>query len=62
VLQMAINEGPGGPAGDKPERRYAAVERTAAVPVGVVAGGILAGAGLWWALRRKKPSRNRALS
>jgi len=62
VLQMAIKEGPGGPAGPKPERRYAAVERTAAVPVGVVAGGLFAGAGLWWALRRNKPSRTRVLS
>src|SRR5947209_14236642 len=62
VLQMAIKEGPGGPAGAKPERLYAAIERTAAVPVGVVAGGLLAGAGLWWALRRKKPSRTRAFS
>ncbi len=51
VLQMGIREGPRGPAGPRPETRYAAEERTPAVPAGVIAAGVLAaGAGLWWAL------------
>jgi Fe-S oxidoreductase len=53
VLQMAMHEGPHGPGGPHPETRYAAVEPTPAVPAGVVAAGVLAGAGLLWALRRK---------
>ena len=53
VLQMALREGPSGPPGPRPESRYAAVERTPAVPAGVLAMGLLAGAGLWWALSRK---------
>jgi Fe-S oxidoreductase len=52
VLQMAIREGPDGPAGALPESRYVAVETTPAVPVGLIAAG-LGAAGLWWALSRK---------
>jgi Fe-S oxidoreductase len=53
VLQMALRDGPDGPSGQRPETRYAALEPTPALPVGVVAAGLLAGAGLWWALGRK---------
>ena len=56
---MAIQEGPDGPAGPKPERRYAAVERTAAVPVGVVAGGLSperAFGGLYGGISRRAPA------
>jgi Fe-S oxidoreductase len=52
VLQMAIKEGPFGPEGPLPERDYAALERTPAIPAGLVAGGLLLG-GLW-ALRRAR--------
>jgi Fe-S oxidoreductase len=52
VLQMAIREGPDGPSGALPEKRYATVERTPAVPAGIVAtGAVLAGLGLFWCFR-----------
>jgi FAD/FMN-containing dehydrogenase/Fe-S oxidoreductase len=53
VLQMAIREGPNGPLGPLPEKRYTAVERTPALPVGILAtASILLGAGAIWASRR----------
>ncbi len=54
AMQMAIEEGPEGPARTLPETRYAAVERTPAVPVSVIAAGAVAAAGTWWAVRRKR--------
>jgi Fe-S oxidoreductase len=53
VLQMAIHEGPDGPAGSYPEARYAALERTPAVPMSIVAGVGIA-AGLWWMRSRSE--------
>jgi FAD/FMN-containing dehydrogenase/Fe-S oxidoreductase len=53
VLQMAINDGEAGPQDALPETRYATIEPTPAVPVGVVAAGVIAGAGLLWALHRR---------
>ncbi len=54
VLQMAIKDGPDGPSGPLPEKRYATVERTQALPVGIVAAGaLLAGAGMIWNRRRR---------
>ena len=53
VLQMALHEGPAGPQGSLPETRYTAVERTPAVPVGVLAAALGTGAGIWWAARRR---------
>jgi Fe-S oxidoreductase len=53
VLLMAIQDGPAGPPGPSPEARYAAVEKTPAIPAGILAAGaVLAGAGLLWRLRR----------
>jgi len=52
VLQMAMAEGPTGPSEPLPETRYTTLERTPAVPPGVLAAGLLAGAGVWWALHR----------
>src|SRR5205823_6034670 len=54
VLQMAIREGPAGPREALPDTRYATPERTAAVPVPVIAAALLGGAGLWWARRRAR--------
>jgi Fe-S oxidoreductase len=56
VLQMALREGPAGPRGPRPETHYAVVESTPAVPVGVMAMGLLAGAALWWGLSRRQPA------
>jgi Fe-S oxidoreductase len=53
VLQMAIREGPSGPSGPLPERQYAALESTPAVPAGLIAAGLVAGAGLLWAVGRR---------
>jgi Fe-S oxidoreductase len=54
VLQMAIKDGPGGPARPSPENPYATLAPTAHVPVSIMAGGaLLAGAGLAWALRSR---------
>jgi FAD/FMN-containing dehydrogenase/Fe-S oxidoreductase len=56
ALQMALREGPAGPAGSLPERQYAKVERTPAMPPAVLAGAAaLTGAGLLWALRGRRP-------
>jgi Fe-S oxidoreductase len=52
VLQMGLREGPEGPRTPFPEKRYTRLERTSPVPAGVVAAGVAAGAGLWWAMRR----------
>jgi hypothetical protein len=52
VLQMAHDEGPTGPGNGLPEARYTTLERTPAVPATVVAAGLAAGLGVWWALRR----------
>ena len=53
VLRMARNEGPTGPGAGLPESQYTALERTPAIPAGVVAGAIAAGAAFWWASRRR---------
>jgi Fe-S oxidoreductase len=47
VLQMALQEGPQGPSGPLPEKQYTALERTPAVPVGILAGGALLATGIW---------------
>jgi Fe-S oxidoreductase len=57
VLQMALHEGPDGPRGPLPETHYTTLERTPAVPVGVIAAGVSAVAALWWALARRKRRR-----
>jgi hypothetical protein len=44
---MALQEGPQGPSGPLPEKQYTVLERTPAVPVGVLAGGALLAAGIW---------------
>ena len=49
VLQMALRDGPTGAPGVFPERKYAPVERTSAIPLPIVAAAIAAGAGIWWA-------------
>ncbi len=55
VLQMAIKEGPAGPRELFPEREYARIERTPAVPMPVIAAAaVAAGAGLWWAARHRR--------
>ena len=52
ILQMALREGPEGPNHPLPESGYAETEKTAKLPVSVVAGAaVLAGAGLWWSRR-----------
>jgi Fe-S oxidoreductase len=51
VLQMALREGPDGPRDGLPETRYAVVERTPAVPLTIIAAGVAAIAGLWYATR-----------
>jgi Fe-S oxidoreductase len=53
VLQIALREGPSGPQGTFPEKRYATVEKTPAVPAGIIAAGLLvAGVGIWMGRRR----------
>jgi hypothetical protein len=52
VLQMAMKEGPEGPAGPLPEKSYAALPRTPTVPAAVIAAGALILAGIFWAGRR----------
>ena len=53
VLQMGLHDGPNGPQGAFPEKRYAKVERTPAVPASIVAvAGLALGAGLYWATKR----------
>jgi hypothetical protein len=52
VLQMAHDEGPTGPRGALPETRYTTLERTPRLPATIVGAGVVAGLGLWWALRR----------
>ena len=55
VLQMALRDGPHGPATKVPEQEYASLERTSAVPASVIAGAsALAATGLWWALQRRR--------
>jgi hypothetical protein len=56
-MQMALREGPVGPAGSLPEADYARIETTSALPAGVlVAGGALVAAGIWMAARQKGKS------
>jgi FAD/FMN-containing dehydrogenase/Fe-S oxidoreductase len=53
IMQMALHEGPGGPDGELPETNYTRIAPTPAVPVGIIASAAtLAGAGLWWGMRR----------
>jgi FAD/FMN-containing dehydrogenase/Fe-S oxidoreductase len=70
ALQMAMREGPNGPAGSLPEMRYAAPDRSAALngpgkAVLVGAGALLAGGVLVWGLnwmqqrRRQQHGKNR---
>jgi FAD/FMN-containing dehydrogenase/Fe-S oxidoreductase len=59
VLQMALNDGPDGPPGPLPETQYTTLERTPAAPIGVIAAGVGAGAGIWWALARRKSRARR---
>jgi FAD/FMN-containing dehydrogenase/Fe-S oxidoreductase len=54
VLQIAIKEGPAGPPDALPETRYAVVDRTPSAPAGILAAGMIASAGLWWALHRRR--------
>jgi FAD/FMN-containing dehydrogenase/Fe-S oxidoreductase len=51
VFQMALHEGPRGATDSWPETRYAAVERTPALPASVVVAGLAAIAGIWFATR-----------
>jgi FAD/FMN-containing dehydrogenase/Fe-S oxidoreductase len=53
VLQMALREGPAGASDPLPEMRYAVTERTAPLPVPVIAAAIAAGAGIWMLSRRR---------
>jgi hypothetical protein len=59
VLQMALREGPDGPPGPLPETQYTTLDRTPALPLGVVAAGLAAVAAIWWASARRK-SRQRS--
>ena len=60
VLEMAAAEGPGGPAGDFPERTYSADHRTAvSVAPLAVAAGIIALAVAAWFIRRRIPVAER---
>jgi Fe-S oxidoreductase len=53
VLQMALREGPSGPAGRWPEGKYATLERTPAVPFSILAvAAVAAGAVIAWNSRR----------
>ena len=55
VLQMALHDGPNGPAGEAPEAGYSLLEKTPAVPASVAGGfSVLAAAGLWWILHSHK--------
>jgi FAD/FMN-containing dehydrogenase/Fe-S oxidoreductase len=54
VIQMAIREGPNGPGGMLPETNYTKIDRTAAVPLPVIASAAAIGAaGLWYGMRRR---------
>jgi len=53
VLQMARQDGPAGPRDGLPEAQYTNIERTPAIPASVVAAGLAAGVGLWWAMRKR---------
>ena len=53
VLQMGLHEGPGGPPEPLPETKYSTLEKTPALPMGVVAiAAALVGVGVWWWRRR----------
>ena len=43
VLQMAKKEGPAGPSGPFPEKKYTRVGKTPALPLGVIVAGLAAG-------------------
>jgi FAD/FMN-containing dehydrogenase/Fe-S oxidoreductase len=52
VMQMALREGPDGPAGMLPESEYARIDKTPALPTSVLLGaGALIAAGIWMAAR-----------
>jgi hypothetical protein len=53
VLQMALHDGPDGPPGPLPETPYTTLERTPALPVGVIAAAVAAGAA-WWAFSSRR--------
>jgi hypothetical protein len=58
VLQMAMRDGPRGPADSLPEARYAPVQKPAEVGAGALAlvgaGALLAGGALLWGLHRRR--------
>ena len=56
ALKMAIDDGPAGPPGPRPEAKYTSIERTPPVPVGVITAALLGIAGVCWARRRSKPA------
>ncbi len=54
VLQMGLHDGPHGPS-QMPEHEYASVEKTPAVPGGILAGAsALAAGSLWWVSHRRR--------
>jgi len=57
VLQMAIQDGPAGPAGGFPEQRFTRLQKTAALPVGVMVAGAILAAGVWWAMQGRRAER-----
>ena len=58
VLQMALRDGPRGPSAKVPEQEYASIEKTSALPAGVIAGAsALAATVLWWTLHRWRAHR-----
>src|SRR5262249_20771644 len=52
VLEMAWRDGRSGPRDPLPETRYTELERTSKLPLGVAVAGLVAGAGVWYLVRR----------